>query len=73
MKQVQSVLGEHQDAVSARAVARDLGIAAHLAGENAFTYGLLFGRDACDGERLETQAYQAWQQVSRPRYRRWMR
>ena len=42
MKRVQSVLGEHQDAVLARQAARDLGIGAHLAGENAFTYGLLY-------------------------------
>jgi len=73
MRKLQSVLGDHHDAVIAREVERELGMAAHLTGENAFSYGLLFGRDACDGERLETQAYQAWQQVSRPRYRRWMR
>ena len=42
MKKVQSCLGEHQDAVLARQSARDLGIGAHLAGENAFTYGLLY-------------------------------
>ena len=46
MKQVQSVLGDHQDAVLARQAARDLGIGAHLAGENAFTYGLLYEREA---------------------------
>ena len=46
---------------------------AQLAGENAFSYGLLFGRDACDGERLQVQARRAWKQASRPRYRRWMR
>jgi len=73
MKKLQSALGDHHDAVIAREVERELGMAAHLAGESAFSYGLLFGRDACDGERLETQAYQAWQQASRPRYRRWMR
>jgi hypothetical protein len=31
------------------------------------------GRDDCDRERLQAQAYQAWKQASRPRYRRWMR
>ena len=46
MKQVQSVLGDHQDAVLARQAARDLGISAHLAGENAFSYGLLHEREA---------------------------
>jgi CHAD domain-containing protein len=73
MKEVQSVLGDHQDAVIARRVERQLGMGAHLAGENAFSYGLLFGRDACDSERLRARARRAWKQASRPRYRRWMR
>ena len=67
------MLGEHQDSVIARAVARDLGIGAHLAGENAFSYGLLYGRDTCDGQRLQAQAWRTWNWASRPRYRRWMR
>jgi len=73
MKKVQSVLGEHQDAVIARQVARELGIRAHLAGENAFSYGLLYERDVCHGQRLQVQAQQAWKWASRPRYLRWMR
>ncbi len=73
MKKVQSVLGEHQDAVIARQVERELGISAHLAGENAFSYGLLYERDVCDGERLQAQAQRAWKRTSRPRHRRWMR
>jgi CHAD domain-containing protein len=72
MKEVQSVLGDHQDVVIARPVARELGIGAYLAGENAFSYGLLYGRDACDGERLQAQAWRTWKRASRPRYRRWM-
>jgi CHAD domain-containing protein len=72
MKQVQSVLGDHQDAVIARQVERELGISAHLAGENAFSYGLLYGHDACDGERLQAQARRTWKRASRPRYRSWM-
>jgi hypothetical protein len=66
MKRVQSVLGEYQDAVIARAVARDLGIAAHLAGENAFSYGLLYERDACMGERLQAEARRIWKVAARP-------
>jgi CHAD domain-containing protein len=72
MKKVQSVLGEHQDAVIARKAARDLGIAAHLADENAFTYGLLYERDICAAERLQDQAWHTWARASRRRYRRWM-
>ena len=72
MKKVQSVLGDHHDAVIARQVERELGISAYLAGENAFSYGLLYGRDACDGQRLQAQAWQTWKRASRPRDRRWM-
>jgi len=72
MKKVQSVLGDHQDAVIARQVERELGISAHLAGENAFSYGLLYGRDVCDGQRLQARARRTWKRASRPRYRRWM-
>jgi CHAD domain-containing protein len=65
MKRIQSVLGEHQDSVITREVTRDLGIAAHLAGENAFSYGLLYEQDACDAERLQAQARQIWDKASR--------
>jgi CHAD domain-containing protein len=72
MKKVQSVLGEHQDAVIARMAERELGIGAHLAGENAFSYGLLYQRDVCTAERLESQVWRTWSQASRRRHRRWM-
>jgi len=72
MKHVQSRLGDHQDAVIARPVARQLGIAAYLAGENAFSYGLLFERDAARAERLQAEARATWKKASRARYRRWL-
>jgi hypothetical protein len=72
MKKVQSVIGEHQDTVIARQAARDLGIGAHMAGENAFTYGLLYELDASDAQRLQVQAQRAWKRASRSRYRRWL-
>ena len=72
MKKVQSVLGDHHDTVIACQVDRELGISAYLSRENAFSYGLLYGRDACAGEQLKAQAWQTWKRASRPRYRRWM-
>jgi CHAD domain-containing protein len=72
MKRVQSVLGDHQDAVLARQAARDLGIGAHLADENAFTYGLLHERESHRAEHLQSDARRVWKRASRPRYRRWM-
>ena len=45
MEALQDALGDHQDSVDARATLRQIGVAAHLAGENGFTFGLLFGRE----------------------------
>ncbi len=73
MKKVQSVLGDHQDTVLARQAARDLGIGAHLAGENAFTYGLLYEREAHQAERLQADARKTWKRASRSRYRTWIK
>lgn len=72
MKKMQSVLGDHQDTVIARQAERELGIGAHLAGENAFSYGLLYGQDAGEANRLRARARRTWKQASRKRYRRWM-
>jgi len=71
MKQVQTVLGDHQDAVVARGLDRELGMSAHLAGENAFSYGLFFEREAQLAAGLEHQAQRRWQHQPRPRFRRW--
>lgn len=73
LKKVQSVLGEHQDTVVARRAVRELGISAHLAGENAFSYGVLYGQDACDGRELRAEAFRTWEHADRSRYRRWLR
>jgi len=64
MQAVQSVLGDHQDAVNARAAAREIGVQAHLAGENAFSFGLLHeraDRDACHHQR---EARRAWKRAA---------
>jgi CHAD domain-containing protein len=38
---IQDVLGEHQDTVVARRSLREIGVRAHLSGENGFTFGRL--------------------------------
>jgi CHAD domain-containing protein len=73
MKRVQSVLGEHQDTVLARQAARDLGIGAHLAGENAFTYGLLHERELHQAELRQADARHIWHRAARPKHRGWMK
>ena len=72
MQKVQSVLGNHQDTVIARQLERSLGVAAHLAGENAFSYGLFYERDACDARMLQDLAADVWRKSSRRRYRCWL-
>jgi CHAD domain-containing protein len=72
MKKLQTVLGDHQDTVIARQLERRLGVAAHLAGENAFSYGVFYERDACDARLLQDLAARIWHQASRPRYRHWL-
>lgn len=72
MKKLQSVLGDHQDTVVGRQITRKLGVAAHQAGESAFSYGLFYERDACEGARLQQHAAKAWKKASQARERRWM-
>lgn len=72
VKKVQSVLGDHQDTVVARALERRLGIAAYQAGENAFSYGLFYERDVCDARLLDSRAASAWRRASQRRLRHWL-
>jgi CHAD domain-containing protein len=72
MKAVQSVLGDHQDAVTARAVAREIGMQAHLSGENAFSFGLLHERAHRDALEHQRQAAAVWRRASRRKARRWL-
>ncbi len=65
MKDVQSALGSHQDAVIAQATARDIGVQAHLAGENAFSFGLLHERAHYQAVACEDQAHHAWRRARR--------
>ena len=72
MKAVQSALGEQHDAVCARGVAREIGVRAHPAGENAFTFGLLQERADRDSAARQDQAMLAWKTAARHKYRAWL-
>ena len=65
MKDVQSALGSHQDAVIAQATAREIGVQAYLAGENAFSFGLLHERAHHQALACEHQAHRAWRGARR--------
>jgi len=73
MKRIQSVLGDHQDAVVARGVDRELGISAFQAGENAFSFGLLYDREDQLAARLQASARRIWKHRARPHFSQWAR
>jgi CHAD domain-containing protein len=72
MTAIQSVLGDHQDAVTARGVARDIGVQAHLAGENAFTFGLLYERAYRDALGMQPGAWHAWRRAQGRKSLTWL-
>jgi CHAD domain-containing protein len=73
MKSLQTVLGDHQDAVITRDRLRDLAVQAFLAGENAFTYGLLYEREDARIRELQDEAWRVWEKASAGRQHRWLR
>ncbi|MFE5659299.1 CHAD domain-containing protein [Streptomyces sp. NPDC056517] len=66
VKAVQSLLGEHQDAVVARGALRELAIVAHGAGESAFTWGLLYGHEEAAAAAAERALPEVWARASAP-------
>lgn len=60
MKSLTQLLGDHQDSVMARLALRELSAVAHAAGENTFTYGLLYGREEQRAAAVEAELPRAW-------------
>ncbi|MFI1797275.1 CHAD domain-containing protein [Streptomyces sp. NPDC020379] len=69
MKSVQTLLGDHQDSVMARAALRTLAAQAHAAGESTFTLGLLYGREERRAADDERELPELWRKASRKRHR----
>ncbi|MFE9372447.1 CHAD domain-containing protein [Streptomyces sp. NPDC006711] len=67
LKAVQNTLGDHQDSVVARAALRTLAARAHAAGETAFTWGLLYGREEARAAARERELPQVWARARRAR------
>lgn len=63
MKSLQSLLGEHQDSVMARHTLREMSAVAHAAGESAFTYGVLYGREEGRAARAEEELPRIWEKT----------
>jgi CHAD domain-containing protein len=59
-KAAQTLLGEHHDSVVTRSVLRELGVQAHLDGDSAFTFGLLYGLEQWRAEVLEEKFGRMW-------------
>ena len=51
LKDLQDVLGAHQDSVVTREVLRRQALRAYADGENRFTYGVLYARQAAAADR----------------------
>ncbi|MBW8089477.1 CYTH and CHAD domain-containing protein [Streptomyces hygroscopicus] len=69
MTRVQDLLGDHQDSVVARKALRELAVQAHGAGESAFTFGLLLGREEARAAARERELPGLWAEVSREEHR----
>ncbi|HEX6449052.1 MAG TPA: CYTH and CHAD domain-containing protein [Trebonia sp.] len=72
MKAVQSVLGGQHDAVTARDAVRDIGVRANLAGENAFSFGLLYERAHRDALEYQHEARHVWKRATRRKSLKWL-
>ncbi|KIF07297.1 metal-binding protein, partial [Streptomyces sp. RSD-27] len=68
-KKVQTLLGEHRDGVVAREVLLGLGSQAADAGESAFAWGLLYGREEARSARLEHRLPAVWAKAASRRSR----
>lgn len=60
IKKVQQLLGEHQDAVVARAEVFRLATAAHAKGVHTFAYGLLYAAEESAAQRAEDALPKVW-------------
>jgi CHAD domain-containing protein len=69
---LQDVLGAHQDGVITGQLLRDLGIRAHLDGDNAFTFGLLHARQHHAGEQQFAHLKTALRRTDRRKVRGWL-
>lgn len=69
---IQQVLGEHQDTVVARATLREIGVRAHLDGENAFTFGRLHALEEARAADLEREYPALLERLPRRRLGSWL-
>ncbi|MGW5666724.1 CYTH and CHAD domain-containing protein [Micromonospora sp. NPDC003776] len=73
LKELQDLLGAHQDSVVTRAVLREQALRGYAGGENTFTYGLLHARQAAAADRTLAGLPRAVDRARRRKLRRWLR
>jgi CHAD domain-containing protein len=73
VKAVAQLLGAHHDAVVAGPVLREIGINAHVEGDNGYTYGLLHGQQRAEIHDAERALPRAWRRLTARKPRRWLR
>ncbi|MEU9476537.1 CYTH and CHAD domain-containing protein [Streptomyces sp. NPDC048191] len=64
MKSLTTLLGDHQDSVMTRLTLRELSAVAHAAGENTFTYGVLYGREEARAAQAEAELPGLWKEIT---------
>ena len=72
MRGLQDLLEEHRESVVARRVLSEIGAVAHVAGESAFTYGVLHGIERDRGEEAERAFEAARGSLAPPKLHRWV-
>ena len=65
VKELQELLGEHQDSYVARGLLRELGAAAATEGGNGFAFGWLLRDEQARAEGVEADVDVAWTKVRR--------
>jgi CHAD domain-containing protein len=72
MEDLQELLGDQHDSVVTRELLRAVGMRAHGAGENGFTYGLLHSAEAVSATDVETGLPAARKALSRKKAVGWL-
>jgi CHAD domain-containing protein len=72
LKPMQSVLGDHQDAVVARPVLRELGAQVHQEGGNGFTFGLLHAIESDRAAHAERRLPDRWARLQDRKVTGWL-
>ena len=69
---LQDVLGEHQDSVRSQEALRQLGVTAHLSGENGFSFGVLVGAERQRAAEADAAHDEVYRRTTTKKARRWL-